>query len=138
MLPVLAAGATPLLEDLGVLVVAAALIAYISQRLGMIPIVGFLLSGILIGPNGLGLVEDLDLINQAADLGVILLLFTIGIEFSLSRLRQLALLILGGGSLQVGVTTGAHDGSVRRLRRRLEDGAVHRLPGRARARRPSC
>jgi CPA2 family monovalent cation:H+ antiporter-2 len=105
LVPVLAAGATPLLADLGVLVVAAALIAYVCQRIGLIPIVGFLLSGILIGPNGLGLVDDLDLVNQAADLGVILLLFTIGIEFSLSRLRQLAVLILGGGSLQVGITT---------------------------------
>ena len=106
MTPVLAAGATPLLEDLGVLVVAAAAIAYVSHKVGTMPIVGFLLAGVAIGPNGFGLVDDLELVNQAADLGVILLLFTIGIEFSLSRLRQLAVLILGGGALQVGITTG--------------------------------
>lgn len=101
-----AASAPPLLEDLGVLVVAAAAIAYISQRVGTVPIIGFLAAGVIIGPNALALVDDLELVEQAAEIGVVLLLFTIGIEFSLSRLRQLAALILGGGLVQVGVTTG--------------------------------
>ncbi len=109
---ILAASAPPLLADLGVLVAAAAVIAYISARIGMVPIVGFLVAGVLIGPNALGLVDDLDLVNQAADLGVVLLLFTIGIEFSLTRLRQLARLILVGGTLQVGITTAIVTGAV--------------------------
>ncbi|MEM9606970.1 MAG: cation:proton antiporter [Actinomycetota bacterium] len=101
----LAASAPPLLEDLAILVVAGSIIAYISQRIGTVPIVGFLIAGAAIGPNGFALVEDLELVEQAAELGVILLLFTIGIEFSLDRLRQLAGLILGGGSIQVALTT---------------------------------
>ncbi|MEM9712018.1 MAG: cation:proton antiporter [Actinomycetota bacterium] len=101
----LAASAPPLLEDLAILVVAGSIIAYVSQRVGTVPIVGFLIAGAAIGPNGFQLVEDLELVDQAAELGVILLLFTIGIEFSLDRLRALAALILGGGAIQVGLTT---------------------------------
>ena len=96
-----AAAAPPLFEDLALLVVAGSIIAYISSRIGTVPIVGFLVAGTIIGPNGLELVNDIDLVNQAADIGVILLLFTIGIEFSLGRLRQLAALIIGGGAIQV-------------------------------------
>lgn len=102
----LAASAPPLLEDLGVIIVAAAVIAYFSHRLGTVPIVGFLIAGVIIGPSGLALVGDIDLVTQAAEIGVVLLLFTIGIEFSLARLRQLAALIVGGGFIQVGLTTG--------------------------------
>ncbi|MEO1065213.1 MAG: cation:proton antiporter, partial [Actinomycetota bacterium] len=101
----LAASAPPLLENLAILVVAGSIIAYVSQRIGTVPIVGFLVAGAAIGPNGFELVEDIELVEQAADLGVILLLFTIGIEFSLDRLRQLAALILGGGTIQVALTT---------------------------------
>ena len=97
----LAASAPPLFADLALLVFAGSVIAYISSRIGTVPIVGFLVVGAAIGPNGFELVEDIDLVNQAADIGVILLLFTIGIEFSLDRLRQLAGLIVGGGAIQV-------------------------------------
>ena len=50
------------------------------------PIVGFLLAGVVIGPHALGLVDDPALVDAAAEIGVILLLFTIGIEFSLEKL----------------------------------------------------
>ena len=96
----------PLLEELAVLVVAGTLIAVISARLGTAPIVGFLVAGALIGPGGIGLIRDIDLVNQSADIGVMLLLFTLGIEFSLERVRRLASLFLVGGAIQVGVTTG--------------------------------
>ena len=58
----------------------------------------------LIGPNALGLVQDAELIDAAAELGVIFLLFTIGIEFSLEQLARIRRLIFVGGGLQVGVT----------------------------------
>ena len=103
---ILGASAPPLFEELAILVVAGSLIAYLSVRVGTVPIVGFLVSGVVIGPNGLGLIDDLELVNQSADIGVVLLLFTIGIEFSLERLRQLASLILGGGAIQVGLSAG--------------------------------
>ena len=107
---ILAASAPPLFEELAILVVAGSVIAYVSARIGTVPIVGFLVSGAVIGPNGLALIDDLELVNQTADIGVLLLLFTIGIEFSLSRLRALALLILGGGAIQVGLSTAVVTG----------------------------
>ena len=105
---VLAAGAMPdFLPELVALVVIAAAVAYVSKRLGLVPIVGFLAAGVLIGPNQLGLVQDQALVDAAAEVGVLLLLFTIGIEFSLEKLARIQRLIIGGGGLQVIGTTGA-------------------------------
>jgi CPA2 family monovalent cation:H+ antiporter-2 len=91
----------PFIVQLVALVVASAGIAYACYRLGLVPIVGFLVAGVFIGPHALGLVSDLDLVNAAAEAGVILLLFTIGIEFSLEKLARIKRLIFVGGSLQV-------------------------------------
>ena len=107
-----AAAAPPLFEEFAILAVAGSIIAYVSSKVGTVPIVGFLLSGVVIGPNGLGLIDDLELVNQSADIGVVLLLFTIGIEFSLEKLRSLASLIFGGGAIQVIASTGAVAGLV--------------------------
>lgn len=103
---ILAAGAVPpFLVEVVAIVLAAAVVAYISQRVGLVPIVGFLLAGVLIGPSGLGLVTDPELIDAAAEIGVLLLLFTIGIEFSLDKLQKIQRLIFVGGGIQVGLTT---------------------------------
>lgn len=102
---VLAAGAIPqYLTEAVALIVAGALIAYICFRLRLVPIVGFLVAGVLIGPNALGLVNDQALVDATAEIGVILLLFTIGIEFSLEKLARIQKLILGGGTMQVGLS----------------------------------
>ena len=103
---VLAAGAVPpFLTEVVLLVAAAAGVAYACQRIGLVPIVGFLLAGVAIGPNALGLVRDPELIEAAAELGVLLLLFTIGIEFSLEKLARIQRLIFVGGGIQVGLVT---------------------------------
>ena len=88
------------------MLVAGTLIALVSARIGVVPIVGFLAAGAVIGPSGIGIISDIDLVNQSADIGVMLLLFTLGIEFSLERVRQLASVVLIGGASQVGLTTG--------------------------------
>lgn len=92
------------------LVIAAAAVGYLSVRARVVPIVGFLLAGVLIGPAQLGLVESTEAVDSAAEVGVILLLFTIGIEFSLERLARVwRWIVLGGGAqvlLAVAVTTG--------------------------------
>jgi len=107
----LAAGAAPpFFTEAAALVVAGALVAYVCQRLRLVPIVGFLLAGVLIGPHALGLVRDQALVDAAAEVGVILLLFTIGIEFSLERLARIKRLIFAGGGLQVGLSAGATTG----------------------------
>ncbi len=97
----------PFLVQSVALVVAAAGIAYVCYRIGLVPIVGFLLAGVVIGPNALGIVSDPALVNAAAEFGVILLLFTIGIEFSLEKLGRITTLIFGGGGLQVLLASAA-------------------------------
>jgi CPA2 family monovalent cation:H+ antiporter-2 len=104
--PFLFAGAVPhYLTEIVALIVAGAVIAYISFRLKLVPIVGFLIAGVIIGPNALGLVRDQEIVDATAEIGVILLLFTIGIEFSLEKLARIQRLIFGGGTLQVGLST---------------------------------
>lgn len=99
---VLAAGVVPqFLTEIVAVIVAGALIAYISFRLRLVPIVGFLLAGVMIGPNAFALVRDQALVDATAEIGVILLLFTIGIEFSLEKLARIQRLIFGGGTMQV-------------------------------------
>src|SRR4028119_276107 len=100
------AGAVPhYLTEIVALIVAGAIIAYISFRLRLVPIVGFLLAGVLIGPNALGLVRDQEIVDATAEIGVILLLFTIGIQSRRENLARIQKLIFGGGSLQVGLST---------------------------------
>ncbi|WP_415840894.1 cation:proton antiporter, partial [Nocardiopsis rhodophaea] len=101
----LAAGETP--EFLGPVVAllsVAGLIGALCVRLRVVPIVGFLLAGVVIGPHQLGVVADVGHVRAAADIGVMLLLFTIGIEFSLERLAKIRRYVLLGGSVQVVAT----------------------------------
>ncbi len=102
---IFAAGAVPqFFAETAALIVAGAVIAYVCFRLKLVPIVGFLLAGVMIGPNALGLVKDQALVDATAEIGVILLLFTIGIEFSLEKLARIQRLIFGGGMMQVGLS----------------------------------
>jgi CPA2 family monovalent cation:H+ antiporter-2 len=91
----------PYLPVLATIVVSAAVAGWICQRIGLVPIVGFLVAGVLVGPNALGIVDQIDTVEVAAEVGVILLLFAIGIEFSLDRLARLKKLVIGGGALTV-------------------------------------
>jgi CPA2 family monovalent cation:H+ antiporter-2 len=95
----------PFLNDLVVLFAVSVVIAYLCYRFRLVPIVGFLIAGVIIGPHALGLVHDLDLVNILAEIGIILLMFTIGIEFSLERLGRIRKAIFVGGGFQVGITT---------------------------------
>ena len=94
------------LAEVVTLLVATALVAYLCNRIGIMPIVSFLITGSLIGPHALGLVRNEALIEAAAEVGVILLLFTIGIEFSLEKLARIKRIIFIGGGLQVGLVIG--------------------------------
>ena len=102
---VFAVGVPPFFIEVAALLVCGALIAYLGYRLKLVPIVGFLVTGVVIGPNALGLVGNQVLVDATAQVGVILLLFTIGIEFSLEKLARIKRLIFGGGGLQVGLAT---------------------------------
>ncbi len=95
----------PLLKDLIILMVAAVPITFFFHKLGLPTIVGFLITGVVIGPFGFGLITDHHAIEILAEIGVVLLLFTIGLEFSISRLIKIRKEALIGGGLQVGLTT---------------------------------
>lgn len=97
-------GPPAFLVQLTLLLGVSALAAYLSFRLRLIPIIGFLVAGVVAGPGALGLIRDQELIAAASEVGVMLLLFTIGIEFSLERLSRIARQIFVGGGLQVGLT----------------------------------
>jgi CPA2 family monovalent cation:H+ antiporter-2 len=101
--PLAAESTLPFLAELVALLAASALIGYLCQRIGLVPIVGFLVAGVLLSPNTFGIIRDQPLIEAAAEIGVILLLFTIGIEFSLDQLARIRRLIFVGGGLQVGL-----------------------------------
>src|SRR6476469_8031702 len=105
-------GPPEFLVQLTLLLGVSALAAYSSFRLRLIPIIGFLVAGVIAGPGALGLISDPALITAASDVGVMLLLFTIGIEFSLERLSRIARLIFLGGGLQVGLTVLAVTGAL--------------------------
>jgi len=90
-----------LLAELLIVLLASILVIVIFHRLKIPAVVGFLITGILIGPGGLGLVKDLRVINALAEIGVMMLLFIIGIEFSLERLKRIQRYFWFGGSLQV-------------------------------------
>lgn len=82
-------------------------VAFLCLRLKLPLLVGLMLTGIAIGPYGLGLIKDVAGVEILAEIGVMLLLFSIGLEFSLRRLREMKRLVLVGGGLQVAVTVAA-------------------------------
>lgn len=94
----------PLLQDLLILLAVSVPIAFIFHRLRLPTIAGFMITGVLIGPYGLGLIRNDQGIELMAEIGVALLLFTIGLEFSLRRLLEMKRLVLLGGTLQVVVS----------------------------------
>ncbi|GEM76783.1 glutathione-regulated potassium-efflux system protein KefB [Vibrio sagamiensis] len=96
-----------------VVFLSAAVIAVpIAQRLGLGSVLGYLIAGALIGPWGLGLISDVDAILHFAELGVVLLLFLIGLELNPKKLWQMRGPILGLGGAQVIVTTAVITGGV--------------------------
>ncbi|MEP7273366.1 MAG: cation:proton antiporter [Acidobacteriota bacterium] len=95
---------TSLVAELLILLLASIPIAFLSTRLRQPVIVGFMITGIIIGPYGLGLVSEVEAVEALAEIGVVLLLFTIGLEFSLKRMMDMRRLVLLGGGLQVGLT----------------------------------
>jgi CPA2 family monovalent cation:H+ antiporter-2 len=97
----------PALRELVVLFGATALVIALSHRLRLPPVVGFLITGMVVGPSGLGWIHHSARIEAFAEIGIVLLLFGIGLEVSTPRLRKLGRMLVVGGSLQVGLTTGA-------------------------------
>jgi len=101
------------LPQVAVFLIAACLAVPLSRRSGFGSVLGYLVAGVIIGPWSLGLISDVPTILQFSEIGVVLLLFIIGLELQPSRLWVMRQYVFGMGSLQVGATTlllafGAH------------------------------
>src|SRR5207253_3093663 len=84
------------LKDLAIIFAVSLLVILVFHRIKLPALPGFIVAGVLLGPNALGLVSDVHQVESLAEVGVILLLFTIGIEFSLSRLREMGRQVVAG------------------------------------------
>jgi glutathione-regulated potassium-efflux system ancillary protein KefC len=87
-----------------VFLLTAVLLVPVAQRLGLGSVLGYLIGGGIIGPWGLALIRRVDLISQVAEIGVVLMLFLIGLELQPRKLLAMRRIVLGGGTLQIGVT----------------------------------
>ena len=93
-----------ILRDLVIVYGLGLVVVYLFHKVHQSPLVGFLVTGILAGPNGLSLIPDRSSVEILAEIGVMLLLFSLGLEFSLKKLLQSRLFVLGTGSIQVVAT----------------------------------
>jgi CPA2 family monovalent cation:H+ antiporter-2 len=103
---------------------AAALVIPVFHRLKLSPVLGFILVGLVVGPSGLGslaadwpwlgwfTLTDTHAIAPIAELGVVMLMFMIGLEMSVPRLRQMRRFVFGLGPLQMGLCTAAVGGGL--------------------------
>jgi CPA2 family monovalent cation:H+ antiporter-2 len=96
----------PILSDITIIFLFAALALFIAGKLKIPEILGYLVTGVLVGPNGLRLIHAVHEVEMMAEIGVVLLLFTIGLEFSLSTLISLKRPAILGGGMQVTGTVG--------------------------------
>jgi CPA2 family monovalent cation:H+ antiporter-2 len=94
----------PVLDELAIVTALAVAVTVILSKLKLPTVAGLLAAGALLGPFGLGLVTSVHAIEVLAEVGVVLLLFSIGLEFSLARLRNIFRQVALGGALQVGLT----------------------------------
>ncbi len=92
------------LKDLVIVLGAAIVVVTALRRAGVPSIAGFILTGALVGPTALGLVDDTHQVEVLAEIGIVLLLFGIGLELSLDRLRRFWRAVLLGGGIQVTLT----------------------------------
>ncbi|MBL8802503.1 MAG: cation:proton antiporter [Planctomycetes bacterium] len=96
-----------LLRDLLLVLSASIVVVLALHRLRLPTIAGLLVAGAAIGPSGLGWIEQTRAVAELAEVGVVLLLFSIGLEFSLASLRRIARMVAVGGALQVSFTLAA-------------------------------
>lgn len=96
----------PILSDIVIILGLAVIVILLFQKLRLPTILGFLITGMIAGPNGLALIYAVHEVEMMAEIGVILLLFIIGMEFSLKTMASIQRIVLLGGLIQVGGTIG--------------------------------
>ncbi|MBI3755838.1 MAG: cation:proton antiporter [Deltaproteobacteria bacterium] len=95
----------PLLRDIIILMGVSIPVIFIFHRLGLPTIVGFLATGVIIGPHGFKLITEVSTVELLAQVGVVMLLFTIGLELSFAKLRNVGKEAVISGGLQILFTT---------------------------------
>jgi monovalent cation:H+ antiporter-2, CPA2 family len=103
-------GEMNILRELIILLAVSLPITYIFHRLKLPALVGFLITGVLIGPYGASVVTATDIVEKLADIGVVLLLFTVGLEFSITDILKSSRTFLIGGGMQVVLTVATVTG----------------------------
>ena len=101
----MAAAGHSLIVDFTTVLGASALGGYIANKLRQPVLLGYLASGLIVGPFGLKLLNDDNLIKALAEFGVAFLLFALGVEFSLTELKRVKDIAIKGSLLQIGLTT---------------------------------
>ncbi|HII84817.1 MAG TPA: potassium transporter KefB [Methanobacterium subterraneum] len=97
----------PLLRDVVLILTLAVIVLLVFRKMRIPSVLAFFVTGMLAGPHGLGVVSSMGEVQLLAELGVIFLLFTIGIEFSLEKFSQIRRYVIIGGSLQLTLTLAA-------------------------------
>jgi len=92
------------LKTLVIIFGVSAFVVFVLQKMKVSSIVGFLIAGVALGPHGFGLIQEVREVELLAEVGVILLLFMIGLEISLKSIKRIRSSIIGGGFLQVFLT----------------------------------
>lgn len=101
-----------MLDVLWLLLTSIITVPLVCKIPGGSPVLGFLLGGALIGPHAMGLIQNLQVVHHTAELGVVFLMFNIGLELSLDRLQAMGKFVFGLGSAQVVLTLAAIAGAV--------------------------
>ena len=96
---------TQLIATIAIAFCLAMVLGYLAHRLRMPPLVGYLLAGVCIGPNTPGFVGDVGLAGQLAEIGVMLLMFGVGMHFSIGDLMQVRRIAVPGALVQITVAT---------------------------------
>ena len=104
---------------------AALVLGFITQKLRLSPLVGYLLAGIIVGPHSPGFVADASTAAQCAEIGVILLMFGVGLHFHLKDLLAVGFIATGGAVVQISMATAASMGLLHLLGFDLLSGAVY-------------
>jgi glutathione-regulated potassium-efflux system ancillary protein KefC len=86
-----------------VFLLTAVLLVPLAQRFGLGSVLGYLLGGCVIGPWGLALIRNIDVISHVAEIGVVLMLFLIGLELQPKKLLEMRTIVFGGGTLQIAI-----------------------------------
>lgn len=95
----------PYITEILELLAATTIVVPLFQRLKLSPILGFLVAGVVLGPHGFRLVKDVEDITGIAEFGVLFLLFEMGLQLNLERLRKLRKYAFGMGLIQVLLTS---------------------------------